>query len=96
MKKIIALFVMALLVLTACGPEEPATDTAVPPPSDTASLAAQMAWDQTPEDDRDAMCLGLYAYGREWSMRQIQAGGNQSDADALTAVALIERECDAR
>lgn len=94
MKQIIALFVFAC-ALTACGPEQTTAETAVPP-SDTASLSAQYAWDITPEDDRDAMCLGLYAYGREWSMRQIQAGGDQSDADALVAVALIERECDAR
>lgn len=93
MKQIIALFVFAC-ALTACGPED-STETARRP-QDTASLSAQYAWDITPEDDRDAMCLGLYAYGREWSMRQIQAGGDQSDADALVAVALIERECDAR
>ncbi len=96
MKTIIALFVLATLVLTGCKAAEDTTE-AIDTPSDIASLSAQEAWDVTPEESRDSMCLGLYAYGREWAVHEIRRGGDSlTEQDALVAVALIQRECDAR
>jgi hypothetical protein len=94
-KPIIPWIVGALLVLTACGPADD-TDTPASSSTDTVHLAAQLAWEGQSEENKDALCLGLYAYGRDWAAREIARGGGQSEADALIAVALIETECDAR
>jgi hypothetical protein len=94
MKPIIPWLVGALLVLPACTPED--TDTPASSSTDTAHLAAQLAWEGQSEENKDALCLGLYAYGRDWAAREIARGGGQSETDALIAVALIETECDAR
>jgi hypothetical protein len=93
-KPIIPWLVGALLVPTACTPEE--TDTPASSSTDTTRLAAQLAWEGQSEENKDALCLGLYAYGRDWAAREIARGGGQSETDALIAVALIETECDAR
>ena len=95
MKPITPWLLGALLALTACTPED-STETARRP-QDTASISAQYAWDESPQEDRDAMCLGLYAYGRDWAVQEIRRGADRlTEQDALVAVALITRECDAR
>jgi hypothetical protein len=94
MKPIIPWLVGALLVLTACTPEE--TDTPASSSTDTAQFKAQRGWNRMSEENKDALCLGLYAYGRDWAAHEISRGGGQSETDALIAVALIETECDAR
>lgn len=95
MKPIIPWLLGALLALTACTPEDN-NETAVRH-QDRAEQSAQYAWDVSPEEDRDAMCLGLYAYGREWAQREVARGADGlTEQDALVAVALITRECDAR
>ena len=95
MKPIIPWLVGALLVLTACGPAED-TDTPASSSTDTVHFKAQRGWDRMSEENKDALCMGLYAYGRDWAAREISRGGGQSETDALIAVALIETECDAR
>lgn len=99
-----ALAAATLLALTGCGSTEstPTTSTStVEPtpgltPDDMTDLVVDLTWQQQTEDDKDAMCLGLAAYGTEWGAEQMRLGARDESVDWERAAVLVEQKCTER
>jgi len=105
-----AILAAAALALTACtsaGPSDngdtsdnPATTTviettpAAPAADDMTQTIVDLSWAQQTKADKDAMCMGIAAFGNDWAAEQMQAGaGDNTGIDWDKAAQLVEVKC---
>lgn len=106
--RIVTVIAAAVLALTACThttlphADTSSDTTTVAPtpeptltPDDMTDAIVDLTWNQTSEDDKDAMCFGLALQGPEWAAEQMQAGAgtDTTGIDWDRAAELVEAKC---